>query len=77
MVDATGDADVAQLAGAPLRSGRYPHSFCFRIGNVDVDKFVKYFKKNPGEYPPYMDVDWDAAEAIEQYSKTGTFLLRR
>ncbi len=45
VVDATGDADVAARAGAPIHT-RAPgagHSFCFRLGNVDVDRLVEYF----------------------------------
>ncbi|MBM3501780.1 MAG: FAD-dependent oxidoreductase, partial [Armatimonadetes bacterium] len=78
-VDATGDADVAALAGAPLRTveelGWAKHSYCFRVGTVDVDRFVQYFADNPGQYPPYMDVDWDFEEARRQYDATGTFLF--
>lgn len=79
IVDATGDADVAHFAGAPLHQihekMRARHSYCFRVGNVDVDKLVNYFIKNPDQYPQFMDVDWDLKEAIAQYKKTGTFLF--
>ena len=79
VVDATGDADIAQLSGAPMRGfgddGGGLHSLVFRMGNVDVDAFVDYFAQNPDQYPPYMDVDWQFEEAQEQYRKTGTFLF--
>lgn len=79
IVDATGDADIAHLAGAPLhqiyQGMGVRHSYCFRVGNVDVDKFVQYFIDNPDQYPPYMDVDWDLKEAYAQYKETGTFLF--
>jgi hypothetical protein len=78
-VDTTGDADVAYLAGAPVRTieelGWAKHSYCFRVGNVDVDRFVQYFSDNPGQYAPYMDVDWDFEEARRQYEETGTLLF--
>jgi hypothetical protein len=76
-VDATGDADVAARAGAPLHSmaSRARHSFCFRLGNVDVDRFVQYFVDHPGQYPDYMDVDWTFDEALAQYRATGTLLF--
>jgi len=76
-VDASGDADVAHLAGAPLHEmgSRGRHSYCFRMGNVDVDRFVQYFVEHPGQYPDYMDVDWTFAEALEQYRATGTLLF--
>ncbi len=79
VVDATGDADVAHQAGAPLRHTREinwaRHSYCFRIGNVDVDRFVAYFRDHPDQYPEYMDVDWTLAEALRHYDETGTFLF--
>lgn len=44
-IDATGDAQLAYLAGCPTTLGResdhlcQPMTLCFRLGNVDVDKF--------------------------------------
>ncbi len=44
-VDATGDAQLAYLSGCPTRLGResdnlcQPMTLCFRLGNVDVEKF--------------------------------------
>jgi len=46
-VDATGDAQAAYLAGLPTRLGReqdnlcQPMTLCFRLGNVDVEKFYE------------------------------------
>jgi hypothetical protein len=77
VVDATGDADVAARAGASLhtdaRSAK--HSYCFRLGGVNVDRFVDYFIEHPNQYPDYMDVDWTFEEALAQYRDTGTFLF--
>jgi hypothetical protein len=76
VVDATGDADVAALAGAPVHTCQTSkHSLCFRLGNVDVDAFVDYFRRSPNEYPDYMDVDWTLTEALAQYEDCGTFLF--
>jgi len=44
-VDATGDADLAYFGGFPTRLGResdglcQPMTLCFRLGNVDIEKF--------------------------------------
>ena len=44
-IDATGDAQLSFLAGCPTRLGResdnlcQPMTLCFRVGNVDVQKF--------------------------------------
>ena len=76
VVDSTGDADVAALAGAPVhRFEQGIHSLCFRLGNVDVDRFVRYFEDNPDQYSEYMDVEWTLAEALAQYRECGTFLF--
>lgn len=76
IVDATGDADVAYMAGAPCNTRAHSRSsYCFRIGNVDVDKFVQYFIDNPGTYVDYMDINWEFKEALAHYRATGTFLF--
>ncbi len=44
-IDATGDAQVAYLAGCPFMLGRakdnlcQPMTLCFRVGNIDIPKF--------------------------------------
>ena len=44
-IDATGDADLAVLAGFPYRLGRdsdnlcQPMTLCFRVGNIDIPRF--------------------------------------
>ena len=46
-IDATGDANLAALAGCPYEQGRtqdgfcQPMTLCFRLGNVDKEKFYK------------------------------------
>ena len=50
-IDATGDAQLAFLAKCPTELGRksdnlcQPMTLCFRIGNVDVDKFMSGFEE--------------------------------
>jgi len=79
VVDASGDSDVAYYAGAKLAITNPEiggiHSLCFRLGNVDVDAFVDYFRNHPEEYPEMMDVEWDLAGALAQYDECGTFLF--
>ncbi len=79
VVDASGDSDVACYSGAPLKQleleSRKFSSYVFRVGNVDVDKFVQYFKDNPDQYPENMDIEWTLKEAVKQYEETGTFLF--
>jgi hypothetical protein len=76
IVDATGDADIAAYAGAPLHTERSSrHSLCFRLGNVDVDAFVQHFRDHPDQYPEHMDVDWTVDEALAQYDDCETLLF--
>lgn len=75
VVDASGDADMAYHAGAPLKTKMNKQSYVFRIGGVDVDAFVDYFRKNPNQYPSKMDVNWSVEDALKQYDENGTFLF--
>ena len=76
VVDATGDADIAAFAGAPVNIlAKGLNSLTFRFGNVNVDRFLQYFGEHPNEYPEFMDVDWTYAEAMAQYHDCGTFLF--
>ncbi len=78
IVDATGDADIAFLSGAPVHipeQNQGHHSLCFRLGNVDVDEFIDHFREHPEQYPEMMDVEWTLKDALEQYEKCGTFLF--
>lgn len=56
VVDATGDADIAALAGVPHEKGRkedgrtQPVSLEFKMDNVDLKSLAKYVKKNPKDF---------------------------
>ena len=58
-IDATGDADIAYLAGAPYTLGRsddhlcQPMTLCFRVGNVDIPKFNSQFQQLNALYKEY------------------------
>jgi len=74
LVDATGDADAAYLAGAPLKTDFGRASYVFRIGGVDVDRFVDYLLAEH-QYPDHIDVNWSTEEAVAQYRECGTLLF--
>ncbi len=65
-IDATGDADLAVLAGCPYRVGReedglcQPMTLCFRLGNVDIDRFLE---EKPAINPLYQQ--WQAEGKIK------------
>jgi hypothetical protein len=56
LVDASGDADIAARAGAPLMRGRdadqkmRPMSLLFRLGGIDVDRLLAFVRANPDEF---------------------------
>ena len=75
VVDSTGDSTVAFLAGAEVEYALNGQSYVFRIGGVDMDKFIGYFKEHPDEYPSKIDVNWDLEDALKQYDENGTFLF--
>ena len=75
-VDATGDADLAALAGAPYRdtppdSG----SLLFQMRNVDLDKTVAYFEEHPAEWQQYSDRVTPLEDFIANWRDLGMFHL--
>jgi hypothetical protein len=56
LIDASGDADIAARAGAPLMVGRdsdhkmRPMTLLFRMGGIDVEKMLAYVRANPQEF---------------------------
>jgi hypothetical protein len=56
VIDASGDADIAVSAGAPVVKGREsdgrmrPISLLFRIGNVDIERVVQYVREHPEDF---------------------------
>jgi hypothetical protein len=49
VIDASGDADVAVRAGAPVNSGRYLVTTVFRLGNVDTETAERWEQERPSE----------------------------
>jgi len=76
LVDATGDCDAAVLAGALcVQKPSLKATYVFRLGNVDVDRFVEHLRTHPEEYPNGVDIEWTLDEALQQYEACGTFLF--
>lgn len=49
VIDASGDADVAHSAGAPVNADSYIVSTVFRLGRVDVEAAERFEQANPEE----------------------------
>lgn len=66
-IDATGDGDLSVQAGASYKIGNDEDSLCsaptlmFRIGNVDLERLMEHFEKNPEDLPKQDPKDVRAA----------------
>lgn len=64
IIDATGDADIAFLSGAPVTLGRFGDgkvqalSLIFRLGGVKTEPIQRYYIEHPDEfYTPAVPID--------------------
>lgn len=82
VIDATGDGDVAALAGVPFESGRkedgksQPMSLRFMVGNVDMDRLSKFLLENDNRSyvdPPLIEFAMVPGKnwPLEKYFKEG------
>ncbi len=55
VVDATGDADVAEFAGAPYEMNTKRISLMVKYTNIDVEKADRYLKENAQEFEAKME----------------------
>jgi len=76
VIDATGDGDVAALAGAEFAMGRdsdglmQPMTLFFRIGNVDDEAVEQYKREHPDELFPFESI-------VEEATSSGRYTLPR
>jgi hypothetical protein len=75
VIDATGDACIAQMAGAPVEVGGelQPISLTFRMCNVDFAELLAFVRENPSEFllaenPVFPD---DPAECARRLADAG------
>jgi hypothetical protein len=66
VVDCTGDADAAVMAGAPYdkeeRGKLQSMSLIFRMGNVNIKEMLRFMKENPDQFRFASDVDLENFE---------------
>jgi hypothetical protein len=74
VIDATGDADVAQRAGVPFRIDPKQElegaSVNFGCSGIDLEKFITYMLKNPSSI-----ADWGDASGEKEAAEFSTYLV--
>ncbi|HYF92546.1 MAG TPA: FAD-dependent oxidoreductase [Symbiobacteriaceae bacterium] len=77
VIDATGDGDVAVLAGAEFQQGRredgltQPLTLMFKLGNVDLSAVRAYMKANPEDF--YRRTVWESVDSQPHLSVNGFY----
>jgi len=75
-VDATGDADLAARAGAPLhRVAKGSDTLMFRMANVDLERLAAYFESHPEEWQPTVDISTSLEDFLRNWREYGVFHL--
>jgi len=75
-VDASGDADLVALAGAPSRNTPPDSgSLLFQMRNVDLDQTAAYFEQHLQEWPQYSDRVTPLEDFLANWRKWGVFHL--
>ncbi len=70
IVDATGDGDVAYLAGAEMTQGReedgrsMPVSLVFALANCHTDQFLNYLESEPAQFQTILDEAFQSGYAV-------------
>ena len=77
-IDATGDADIAYMAGAPWEQGNSDHkvqpmTMKFRMKGVDIDRVKQYMKEHPDQF--YEKTLFDELDHLPLTSVSGFFDL--
>jgi len=74
VIDCTGDGDIAAWSGAPYEMGSveenslHSTSLYFRMGNVDTDAILSYWREHPEDFDPDSPPWWvgfDPARLVE------------
>jgi hypothetical protein len=80
VIDATGDADIAALAGAPFQKGGVsgelqPATMCYLVSNVERKRFLDYLKESgdSGQIPLAVEKAQEAGDLPEGRKKVSGF----
>jgi len=75
VVDATGEADIANQAGCPMRWETGSASLEFKMGRVNLDALYHHFKRYPESFPVGMDMVKGFSEFERNWIERGIFFF--
>lgn len=70
VIDATGDGDIAALAGAPFEMEKRPITIINRVGGVDVERVRRFERESPEAYKRFVQ------ELVKKGIAAGPYLPR-
>ena len=74
-VDASGDLCVIRRAGGRYEEKDDESTLMNRMANVDIDKTIDWFERNPDSYSPERDVPTSLQDTIRNWREYGVFHL--
>ena len=75
VIDTTGEADIASYAGAPCRSVASGGSLLFRLGNVDLERAVRWIGEHSDSFPDDSDGVKDYDTFARNWDEYGFFFF--
>jgi len=75
VIDATGESDIAFYAGAPCRSVASGGSLLFRLGNVDLERAVRWIGEHEDSFPNDSDGVKDYDTFARNWDEHGFFFF--
>ncbi|MFH1738202.1 MAG: FAD-dependent oxidoreductase [bacterium] len=74
-VDASGDLSVIRRAGGQYKEKNDGSTLLNRMANVDIDKIIDWFEKNPDSYTPERDIPTSLEDTVKNWREYGVFHL--
>lgn len=71
VIDATGEADLASQAGAPMQWAKGTASLEFKMARVDLEALYQHFRQHPETFPVGMDLVKGYAEFERNWVERG------
>lgn len=75
VVDTTGEADIANQTGCPMRWAKGSGSVEFKMARVDLEALYQHFKRHPETFPVGMDMVKGFAEFERNWVERGIFFF--